>query len=336
MTALEKYERIEASGLWRPSPDEQRRDVIVSIGDASLTITDTQDRPLAHWSLPAIARANPGQRPAIFHPDGDPGETLELSSDEAQMIEAIEKLRNAIERRRPHPGRLRLVTLALSVASVAALALFWLPGALLTHTVSVVPEVKRQELGGALMSQMTRLTGKPCADILATPALGRLTERLEVARLVVVRGGVQDTLSLPGGTILLNRSILEDHEEPDVAAGYIIAEKLEAATQDPLHKMLSQLGLAASFRLLTTGELTDAQLRSYAETLVILPQETPVWEDLLTGFADHQVKSSPYAYALDPSGETTLPLIEADPFVTSPRPVLSDGDWVALQSICGG
>ena len=97
MTALEKYDRIEASALWRAGEDAQRREVIVAIGDASLTISDMQDRPLAHWSLPAVERANPGERPAIYHPDGDPGEVLEIPGEEAQMIEAIEKLQDQVQ-----------------------------------------------------------------------------------------------------------------------------------------------------------------------------------------------------------------------------------------------
>lgn len=334
MTALQKYDRLESTGLWRASPEAQRRDVIVSIGDASLTITDMQDRALAHWSLPAVERANPGKRPAIFHPDGDPGETLEISSEETRMIEAIEKLRSAIQKRRPRPGRLRLVTLATSVISVAALAVFWLPGALLSHTVSVVPEVKRLEIGGALVDQIERLTGKPCASLLATPALGRLTERLGVQELLVVRGGVRDTLALPGGTIVLNRAVIEDFEEPDVAAGFVIAQKVESAAADPLRQMLEHLGLRASFRLLTTGELTDDMLRAWAEDLVLLTHKPHDTAALLDAFSEHGVKSTPYAYAVDVSGESTLALIEADPFVTSPQPVLSDGDWVALQGIC--
>ena len=49
------------------------------------------------------------------------------------------------------------------------------------------------------------------------------------------------------------------------------------------------------------------------------------------------MRSSPYAYSRDPSGETALPLIEADPYRDRPpeRPVLDDTDWVALQGICG-
>ncbi len=108
MTALEEYQRLEASGLWRASPDAQRNEVIVSIGDATLVITDLRERPLAHWSLPAVERLNPGQNPAMYHPDGDPGETLELSENEKEMVAAIEKLRTAVERHGSHPGRLRL------------------------------------------------------------------------------------------------------------------------------------------------------------------------------------------------------------------------------------
>ena len=88
MTALQKYQRIEASGLWRPSPDAQRREVIVSIGEATLVITDTRDQPLTHWSLAAIERTNPGELPALYCPDGDPDETLELSEQEAEMMTA--------------------------------------------------------------------------------------------------------------------------------------------------------------------------------------------------------------------------------------------------------
>jgi len=105
MTALSKYQRLEASALWRDSISGQRRDVIVSLGDASLVITDKNERPLTHWSLAAVQRANPGAMPAVFHPDGDPDETLELGESETEMVEAIEKLRQVIERRRPKPGR---------------------------------------------------------------------------------------------------------------------------------------------------------------------------------------------------------------------------------------
>lgn len=341
MTALHKYQRLEAAGLWRASADAQRTDVIVSIGDATLVITDTRDRALAHWSLAAIERANPGQRPAIYHPDGDPGETLELPEGEKEMIAAIEKLRGAIQRQRPHPGRLRLVSLALSFAAVAALGVFWLPGAARDHALGVVPQVKRAEIGAALLDHIQSVTGPPCRDPAGRAALARLAARVPSPRgpgqLLVVRDGVEGATHLPGGTILLNRSLVEDHEDPDVVAGFVVAERLRAEIQDPLADVLKHGGLAASIRLLATGQMRDAVLESYAKRLLTEPRKPLGDTVLLAGFEAWKIRATSYAYARDISGETTLGLIEADPFKGKDAPpVLSDANWLRLQGICGG
>ena len=67
MVALKKYARIEAAGLWRASPHEQRREVVAVLGDATLTIKTLNDQPLAYWSIAAIERTNPRILPAVFH-----------------------------------------------------------------------------------------------------------------------------------------------------------------------------------------------------------------------------------------------------------------------------
>ena len=341
MTALSEYQRLEGSGLWRPTPDAQRVEVIVSLGDATLVISDIADRALAHWSLAAVDRANPGQMPAIYHPDGDPGETLELTQDATDMVAAIEKVRSAIGRRRPHPGRLRLAVVLGVLAVIVAAWVFWLPGAVRNHAVSVVPEVRRAEIGAAILRHMQPVTGSPCRTAPGTEALARLSARLPAeapsGELLVMREGVPATLSLPGGTILIGRALVEDFDEPDVVAGFVIAERLRLLRQDPLDRLLRHAGLVASMRLLTTGDPGEAALKSYAEHLLTTPPEPLPDDVLLGGFQLWSVRSSPYAYARDPSGETTLALIEADPFVVDlPEPVLSDGDWLRLQAICGG
>ncbi|WP_425045633.1 hypothetical protein [Primorskyibacter sp. S87] len=336
MTALTQYERIEATGLWRATPEEQRREVIVSMGDATLTVTDMNDRPLTHWSLAAVERLNPGERPAIYHPDGDDGETLELSENESEMIEAIERLRSAIDRARPHPGRLRLVSiLGMVLVVVAALAL-WLPSAMQRHAVSVVPEIKRQDIGAAILDRIERVTGAACTTEDSVPVLNQLAGRTGVRNVVILPSGVAESLLLPGGTVLLHISLIEDHEEPAVAAGYIIAERARANAQDPLAELLEHAGISASFRLLTTGELTPGILDRYTERVLAEPRPTPDDEALLAVFAQAAVPSSPYAYARDITGETTLGLIEADPMAgRTLEQVLPDRDWVLLQSICG-
>jgi len=336
MTALKEYERLEATGLWRVSPEDQRREVIVSIGEATLTIGDINGKALTHWSLAAIERVNPGERPALFNPDGDPGETLELADGEAAMIDAIEKLRHAIERARPHPGRLRIFSVLATIAAVVAVLVFWLPGALMRHTVSVVPDIRRQTIGQALLGRIERVGGPTCSTPEADLVLARLADRTGIRKLAVIRSGVADSLHLPGGIVLLNKALIEDHDDPSVVAGYILSERAQAMVQDPLAGLLSSAGPLASFRLLTTGELTSESLDHYAERVLVAPREALSDEVLLGIFAQAAIPSTPYAYARDITGETVLGLIEADPMAgRSLEPVLPDQDWVLLQNICG-
>jgi len=288
-TALTRYQRLEAAGLWRADEHAQRLDVIVSVGEATLTITDMRDRVQTHWSIAAIARANPGQRPAIYYPDGDPGETLELPEDEAEMIAAIETLRSAVARQR--------------------------------------------------LAHLHRATGPACRGPGGRAALSALARRLPpregTARFEVVRKGIDGVLRLPGGTMLIAAALVEEHEEPDVVAGHIIAAYLRAEAQDPLDRLLEELGPVASLRLLVTGRLTDGDLQDHAETLVQTPRDAPSVPAMLDGFAHWQVRATPYARVTESTGTA---LEQNDPFgpsVTPPPPILADGDWLRLQAICG-
>lgn len=339
MTALKEYDRLEATGLWRPEPDTQRREVIVSLGDATLTICDTNGTALAHWSLAATVRRNGKALPAQYHPDGDPGETLELGADERDMIDGIDRVLQAIERRRPRPGKLRLVLILACVATLLAGGLLWLPDALKGYATQVVPPVKRAEIGQALLQRMTRLTGQPCLASDARLPLQRLSERVLGAErrqsVIVVPDGVKTSAHLPGGLIVLGRAVVEDHEDPDVTAGFVLAENLRALARDPLADLLDHAGLAASLRLLTTGKLSPDNIDAYAEHLLSQQTAPLQTETLLAAFDAADLRSTPYAYAIDITGETVLPLIEADPHAsTGSREVLSDADWVRLQGIC--
>ena len=338
MTALKKYQRLEASGLWRRKAEDQRREVVVSVGEATLTISDLNDRPLAHWSLAAIERVNTGERPAIYCPDGDPAETLELAEDEDQMIDAIERLRRAVERTRAKPGRLRLASVLAVVAAILALMMLWLPDAVTRQAISVVPVVKRQDIGQQLLHRIERISGPACETAGTRRILARLAGRTGVRQIVVVPGVVPDSLGLPGGIVVVNKALVESYEDPAVAVGYILREQARARLADPLAALLSDAGPIASFRLLTTGEVTEATLDHYAETLLTTPLDEIPDAPLLQAFADAKVSSAPFAYTVDSTGETVLSLIEADPMAGTglPPPILPDRDWVLLQSICGG
>lgn len=339
MTALKEYARLESGGLWRSDPDAQRRDVVVSFGNATLVISDSTGRALTHWSLPAVERVNPGASPALFSPDPDGGETLEIADD--TMVDAIEKVRRAIARQRPKPGRLRHVGLGLTLAAVLGLGVFWLPGALIDQAVTVVPATKRAEIGATLLGHVQRLTGPTCRSPLGNQALSRLHDRVTgpdaPGQIVVVPGGPDGAVALPGDIIVVNRSIIEDTEDPAVVAGHVIAAQVRARATDPLREILDRSGFGATLTLLTTGNMSPASLRSFAEELLAAPPDRPDDSALIAAFTEAKIPTTSYAYSVDVSGEQTLGLIEADPFSGDTVPViLDDGSWISLQGICGG
>ncbi len=339
MTALSKYERLEATGLWRQSEEDQRRNVIVSFGDASLIIKSTNDQVLSHWSLAALFRANPGKFPAIFHPDGDETETLEIPESETEMLEALDRILTLIHKKRPKPGRLRGVTLLSISAAVLALGVFWLPSALRSYAVNVVPDIKRQEIGLALLTEIGTITGKPCRSSLADPALQAISKRLTGARdkIKIMPSVLNSTVSIPGGFILASHTLVEDFEDPDVLSGFVLAEQLRASGLDPLDRLLQHAGIRTTFGLLTTGDISSDTLNAYAKDLLKTSPEKVDIDALIDQFAQANIRATPFAYAIDITGETTLPLLEADTLRTGPSdPSLLDGDWIRLQGICGG
>lgn len=340
MTALRKYARLETTGLWRPVPDDQRREVVVSFGEASLVLTDGRSQmPLSHWSLPAVQRRNPGEMPAIYAPGADPmAETVEI--DDTGMIDAIETVRAALARRRPKRGRGRLTVVLGTVGVIALAALLWLPGAVVGHTTRIVPFVKREQIGRELLVEMTRFTGAPCADPQGLAVLGRLSARLfgaEGAQIVVLRDGLAPgtTAHVPGRHLLVDHQLVELPDGPEVLAGHLIAEKLRTDLGDPLAEVLRAAGLRATFTLLATGSLPSGVLGRQAQArLQDAPTDLPP-DELLERFKAARIASTPYALSVDPSGVTTRPLIEGDPIPPGgAKPLMPDADWLALQAIC--
>jgi hypothetical protein len=339
MTALQEYQRLECTGLWRETPEAQRREVIVSFGDATLVISDAKNaRALTHWSLPAVLRLNPGERPALFTPGPDAGEELEI--DDETLIEAIAKVHTIIEARRPHPGRLRVALLSSSLAAILGVGLFWMPGVLIDHTASALPAGKRQEIGLAALADLTRLSGTPCNAPEGSLALEKLRDKLMPpgGRIYILRDGVARANLLPGPIVLLGRGLIEDQPTADAAAGHIIAEQLRDELTDPMLNLLRYAGLRASFELLTTGDLPEGALTGYGEKLLTQSQNTLPEADLMARFATTGISSAPYRMTRDLASDGAASLGSADPNQVAPgaQAIIADSDWVAIQSICSG
>ncbi len=335
LTALDAYQRLEASGVWRPGPSEQRLNVVVSLGSASLTITDLKDSALAHWSLPAVERVNPGNEPAIYRAALDADDRLEISDPE--MIAAIEQVRRAVGKGRPKPGRLRNVILGGAVLGAAALVALWAPNAIRDQAAMILPQASHEALGNELFGKVKRIAGSPCSDRQGQAALDRLAAKVAPgARVWVMPSGLEATAVLPNNIILLGRSVVEDHDSMYVPSGYLVEAYLFGRERDPIAELLADASVYESGRLLTTGKLADRALQAHAERRLQEPGPSPDQTALAAEFGDLGLPAEPYAFAKDISGESMLPLIEASEVtIGEATPPLSDSDWVALQGICG-
>lgn len=339
MTALREYVRLETSGLWRETPDDQWRSVGVRFGEATLVIADNAGRALSHWSLPAITRLNGGGMPALFGPGGDIPEELEL--DDETMIEALERVRRSVTRGTPRKRRLRQGVTALVVALVVGLVALWLPGALMRQALASVPHAKRIEIGATMLGHVQRTTGPTCREGMGPQALAVLHHRIfgpeAWGQIVVVPGDLAAPLLLPGGIVVLSQSMIETTQEPAVVAGHVLSARPWMRALDPLEPVLRGSGMVATMRLLTTGDVPGEALRKQTAGLVATPPALPDHAVLVRAFDQTRVPLTPWARTLDPSAEGVPALIEADPMRGRPVPqILSDADWVSLQNICAG
>ena len=336
MTALDRYVRLESDGLWRPAPDQQRRQVTISFGDATLVIADGAARPLAHWSLPAVIRLNPDERPAIYAPDQEASEALEIADE--IMIDAIEEVRKSLDKSRPQPGKLRHWITAGIVAATLALAVFWLPGALMRQTLAVVPNAKRVEIGAIILAHVQTKTGAVCRDTTAQATAGTLATRVFGAgtplNIVVVPKLDQGALAMPGGLIILDAGLLQAADDPVAVAGFVLASHVALGNHDSLEPVLRQAGLATTFGLLTTGDIPRDVLQRHTEAVLDQPAPQADPADLRRAFAAANLPQRPYQVLAD-ARSGTMPDLGRDPLDGQPSPpVMTDSAWISLQNIC--
>jgi len=337
MTALSRYARLETTGLWRAAPGDGGREVVVSFGHATLVLADGAGLPLAHWSLPAVTRLNPGTTPALFAPDEAGSETLELDDD--LMVSAIETVRRSVAKGRGGSHRLRRAIGLGTAGVIAVVGLLWLPGALRREALAVVPASKQAEIGATLLGHLQAHLGPACRDPLGAEALARLHDRTlgQGGQSVVLPVGPTAPLALPGHITVLSRDMVERAAEPAVVAGQLLSAEVALDGADPLARLLDDAGVWATMRLLVTGNLDPAALEKHATALLAQPAPELDADALGPAFAQAEVPLTPYAMDRDPTGEDVADLLAADAYAEAEAPILiSDSEWVALQGICQG
>lgn len=340
LTALTEFQRLEAQGSWRETPEARLREVVVSVGEATLTLMDPKsERPLSHWSLPAVTRINPGRLPALYTPStAAPDETVEI--DDPLMIEAIEHVQSAIAAHRAHPGRLRGGLTAVAVLAMLTAAVIWLPDALIRHAAAIAPPAQARQIGMSVLHDMQRSGGAVCTRASGQAVLDWLAPRLvgSEAAIRVLPGPLNGARRLPGGLYVMGGDLLLAAPGPEGPAAHLVAASLAETDAEARLAALRHAGLTAVLRLWTLGALPSGAMEGYGDILLTDPLPRPETPALLAALGERGLSSEPYATSIDPTGASVLPLIDGDPIRAgvAPADLLTDPQWIALQQICAG
>jgi hypothetical protein len=324
MIALEGHARLEAVGLWCEAPGASPREVIVSLGRSTLVLTDLAEQPLGHWALAGVSVAGAADGRTVYSMGGE--ETLAIR--DRDMVAAIAALSRA-DTLPPRPGppvrrRRRLPLAALVTLGLLALLGWFGPGLVRDQAVRMMPPERAAEFGDRMLIALVDAHGGTCDDPAGQRALGKIAARLAPGappRVRVLNLGAAPLAALPGGTLLVARSVVASADAPEALAGWIAV----GLGRDPAAQLMHAAGPAAALGYVFTGRFADPALARAAAAAPAPPaaEEVP---PAMARLAAAGVDARPFAAALGITGMTAPAAAE---------PLLAEADWAALRAICG-
>lgn len=333
MTALDRYVRLEATGLWREGPDAAPREVIVSFGAATLILRDLHETPLGHWALAGLrARGRDGDA-VIYATTADAAETLTIRDREMNAAIASVAGGDAAWGVEPPARRPRAVTL-LGLALLAGLAVAatrFGPDLIRGQAARMMPPAQAVEFGDRMLLGLMEARGGLCDSAEGQSALARLGAAVAGAgpppRVRAVPLGSAQVAALPGATVLVNRTTLLDASAPEELAGWIAV----GAGRDPVAALLRDAGLVAASRYLATGDLGPRALERAADAAAARPPTADEAAAALARLAAAGIDPAPFADALRRAG--LIAPGAAVPVGGAGAP-LGAQEWAAIGRLC--
>tara|TARA_S200000501_G_C20684802_1_gene682432 strand:+ start:50 stop:937 length:888 start_codon:yes stop_codon:yes gene_type:complete len=241
MTALKKYTRLETTGLWKASPNEEPVEVIVSIGSSSLVLSGLDENPLSHWSLLSIKCLSKSNSNSVFSPDSIVTETLEI--EDKDMTEAL-LLITSQESRSPK-RRVIIIPVILLLALICFFFLItYIPTNLKSLTSSVISSEQELRIIKPLLSNHTMAAGPTCQTEQGQIALKNLlllqNENSTNLSITILKNQTSGILHLPSGNIILSGSFINSLKEPSKLLAIIEKIRLENDNRTPLKKIIAE------------------------------------------------------------------------------------------------
>jgi len=265
MTAIDKYTRLEALGQWRETPDEPPREVVVSFENATLVLSDLNEKPLCHWAMAATFRLKLDGANAVYTPDTEGFETLEIN--DVEMVEAIAQVSLAaitISRRTPW---LRWVFLVFLVGIIGVIA-YSAPVMLRAQAIRMTALESARKLGTDMVATLdTDICREPRGDIARALFQSRVFSGGGTV-LLIARGQIQAS-AFPGGVVLIDGPTLQSMQSPDELAALTIA--LTAQSESTLIKLFEASSSRELLQYITSGKLSEERLAKAARNTTSEP-----------------------------------------------------------------
>jgi len=272
MTALDAYDRLEAAGTLKRSGNDKSREVVVTFGEATLTmnaLSETGDTPITHWSLAAIDLISESEGAAIYSLNAMTEETLEIEDQTfrqalAQVLQD-RKGQTYGAKRSKAPMILLIAALVIGIGYVA------LPKIVESIAKGMISPERAQIIANEMLPMIEDRTGPACETPLAAVALERLAQRLNPdgnTTLAIHDLGDANIISLPGGKVLISQSTLENANSNDAIAGWAALGIAGVIETPAIAELFSGQGILDGLKFLSSGQSARTKPRRTNPTVI--------------------------------------------------------------------
>jgi hypothetical protein len=251
MTAIKKYMRLEAPGRWQESLSSDPIEVLISCGKTSLIISDYQDNPLTHWSLTTIKLISHIRTDAIFSADFEGQEKLFIS--DAPMNDSLLLIINKNQARVSKKKILRYWLPIFSITLITAVIIY-MPEKIRSLTESIISRDHEKQLLEPFVIDHIKNFGPVCNSPQSDQVLKFILESTNTENntlsIEILRNQKMKALHLPGNTIFLSDSFINDLQNSIKLLRILENEASEAETRMPLKSLIQQQSSYSLVRLI--------------------------------------------------------------------------------------
>tara|TARA_A100001011_G_C14290449_1_gene835935 strand:+ start:264 stop:1151 length:888 start_codon:yes stop_codon:yes gene_type:complete len=241
MTALKKYTRLEASGLWKESKKAGFIEILISIGKTSVILSDYNDNPLTHWSLAAIKLVSQNPNEAMFSTDLDNGEILLIK--DSHMIEALLLFINR-DPQKPRNNKVFIKTCVSLLVILLTTFILYFPSKIKELVASVISKQHERQIIAPFLHTHIESSGGICTskktDEISRKIVNLVDKTNSFISFSIIRNQKLNVLHLPSGEILISRRFLENSNSGERLLQLLENELRRAIDRKPLDTLINQ------------------------------------------------------------------------------------------------